>query len=119
MTIPNIAFITKEQADECVKNVKGFDTKLKVRRVLQRIFLYAKKEEYTTNTFEIDFPKKPLDYSEDVILYIDTDRQSLWLDKFEEEDTDFSLLCETLLILGLRPEERMWVKMESIERGYR
>ena len=46
------------------------------------------------------------------IPYLPADRQEVWLDICEKDKREFALLFATLLQTGMRPEERMWFKME-------
>lgn len=46
------------------------------------------------------------------IPYLTEDRQKVWLDYFEKDGREFALLYSALLQTGMRPEERLWFKIE-------
>ena len=47
--------------------------------------------------------------------FIEPDRRDIWLDKFELENTDMSLLWEVMLLAGLRPEEACGLKWKALD----
>ena len=59
---------------------------------------------------EIDKPIEPAKNEEDDIICIESENQGLYLDVFDKENTDMSLLFETMLLTGLRPEEACGLK---------
>lgn len=107
----NISIITTDDCKACILSFNGARNKESVYFVLKMIFDYAKEKNYIYFVPEISKPQKPKSRKEKEILYIETERQNIWLEKFEETKTDMSLLFEAILLEGFRPEERMWFKM--------
>lgn len=106
----NISFITENKLKECINSFNGHRNKESVYIVLKMIFDYAREQNYIFYVPKIKKPKKPYTDKEETIIFIESDRQDLWLDNFEKEDTDVSLLFETMLLTGVRPEEACGLK---------
>ena len=104
----NITTLTANDYKKCILSFDGFRNQESVYIVLNMILKYAKKQKYIFFVPEIKKPEEPRKCEEDEIICIVTERQSLWLDKFEENESDITLLFEILLLEGLRPEERLW-----------
>lgn len=111
----NICIITEQDLKKLINSLDGFRTKETVYVVLKMLFDFAREKNYIFYTPRIKKPKKPYTDSEESLIVIDTDRQDIWLDCFETENTDFSLLFETMLLTGLRPEEACGLKWCAID----
>ena len=88
----------------------GYRNKETVYIVLKMILDFARDKGYIYFTPKLKKPKKPYTNKEEGIIFIESDRQDIWLDCFEKENTDISLLFETMLLTGLRPEETCGLK---------
>ncbi len=110
--------LTEDFIIELLKNVKGQTSKRQVYIILNMLFKYAiKNKKITKNPLtNID---KPVQVSKTEIEklndYIEPDRQDIWLDYFEKENTDMSLLFETMLLTGIRPEEACGLKWSAMD----
>lgn len=110
--------ITEEFIIQLLRSVKGQTSKRHVYIILNMLFKYAiKNKKITENPLaNID---KPVQVSktevEKLTDYIEPDRQDIWLDYFEKENTDMSLLFETMLLTGIRPEEACGLKWSSMD----
>lgn len=118
-----LPFLTKQkklyinQIDEkvikdLITSINYYDGKRLTHITLNEYFKYLKKEEKISfNIMEkIDKPVKPIKDEEDEIICIEPENQNIYLDMFEEENTDMSLLFETMLLTGIRPEEACGLK---------
>ncbi len=101
----NISIITEQNIKDCINSFNGYRNKESVYIVLKMVFDFAREHNYIYYIPRIKKPKKPYTDKEETIIFIESDRQDLWLDCFEKEDTDVSLLFETMLLTGVRPEE--------------
>ncbi len=63
--------------------------------------------------FGLKFPKKKRT-TKTKIPYLKEDRQSVWLDCFEQDGREFALLFSTLLQTGMRPEEGCGLKWKAV-----
>lgn len=63
----------------------------------------------------IDKPIRPPKDEEDDIVCIEPENQNIYLDMFEKENTDMSLLFETMLLTGVRPEEACGLKWSALK----
>ena len=101
-----------------LKSVNGQDGKRITYIVLNQLFKYAiKKKIVKDNPMQyIDKPKQ-IKKSENQKAedYIKPEEQDIWLDAFEKENTDMSILFETMLLAGLRPEEACGIKWTSLQ----
>ena len=110
--------LTENFIIELLKIVKGQTSKRQVYIILNMLFKYAiKNKKITENPLtNID---KPVQISKPEIEklndYIEPDRQDIWLDYFEKENTDMSLLFETMLLTGIRPEEACGLKWSAMD----
>lgn len=111
----NISIITEQNLKNCINSFNGFRNKESVYIVLKMIFDYAREHNYVFYAPRIKKPKKPYTDKEETITFIESDRQNLWLNCFEQENTDVSLLFETMLLTGLRPEEACGLKWCAID----
>ena len=110
--------LTENFIIELLKNVKGQTSKRHIYIILNMLFKYAIK-----NSKIIENPltniDKPVQVSKTEIEklndYIEPDRQDIWLDYFEKENTDMSLLFETMLLTGIRPEEACGLKWSAMD----
>lgn len=90
-----------------LKSLNGYQTKRNTYILLSLFFKYAKKQhKLDINPLEnVDKPVKPVKEEETEIKCIEPENQDTYLNMFEEENTDMSLLFETMLLSGVRPEE--------------
>lgn len=101
---------------DLIKITKGYDCKRNIYIVCVLMFRFLASE----NIIDYDpmenvsKPIKPIKAKEDKIVCIDPENYNLYIDAFEEENTDLSILFETILSAGLRPEEACRFKMECI-----
>jgi len=106
--------IDKEVIKELIKSNNGYQSKRNIYIVLSMLFDYARKKRKMTHDplKDIDKPVKPEKREEEKTPFIEPERQNIWLDKFEEDMTDKSILFETMLLTGIRPEEACRIKVE-------
>ncbi len=64
---------------------------------------------------KVDKPPEKLETEEEEVddNYIEPENQDTYLDKFEEINTDMSILFEAMLLTGIRPEEACRLEVES------
>lgn len=100
-----------------LKSLNGYHNKNDTHIVLSLLFQYAKKKnKLTANPLEnVDKPVKPVKEEETEIKCIEPENQDTYLNMFEEENTDMSLLFETMLLSGVRPEEACRFEMDCLE----
>ena len=110
----NISIITEDDYKKCLLSFNGGRNKECVYDVLKMVLAFAINNNSIYYMPKIQKPEKPKEKSEKKILYIETDRQSIWLDKLEELHTDVALLFETILLSGMRPEEACGLKWKYI-----
>lgn len=82
--------------------------------LIRSVLTYAKEIRHLIDevpNFNLKFPKKKR-AKKAKIPYLSADRQEMWLDICEKDKREFALLFATSLQTGMRPEERMWFKME-------
>lgn len=110
--------VTDETVKSLLKNIKSQHSKNKSYIVLNMLFKYAiKNNKVTINPLEkVDKPPEKIETGEEEVddNYIEPENQDTYLDKFEETNTDMSILFETMLLTGIRPEEACRLEMESI-----
>lgn len=111
----NISIITEKELKECINSCNGYRTKEIVYVVLKMLFDFAREKNYSFYVPRIKKPQKPYTDQEETIIYIESDRQDLWLDCFEKENTNVTLLFETMLLTGVRPEEACGLKWCAID----
>ena len=111
----SIALITESSLKKCVMSFNGYRNKESAYVVLKMIFDFARQNNYIFYVPKIDKPKEPYTDEEQNIIYIESDRQNLWIDCFEKEDKDVTLLFETMLLTGIRPEEACGLKWCAID----
>lgn len=101
---------------DLLKSLNGYQNKRNSYIVLSLLFKYAKKQhKLEINPIEnVDKPVKPAKNEETEIKCIEPENQKIYLDIFETENTDMSLLFTTMLLTGIRPEEACRFEMESI-----
>ena len=111
--------ITETVADSLIKSINCQNSKHKSYVVLNMIFQYAiKHNKATKNIMEkVEKPPEKIKTGKDDVddNYIEPDNQDIWLDLFEKENTDMSLLFETMLLTGLRPEEACGLKWKAFD----
>lgn len=116
-TNQNISIITEQEIKDCISSVNGYRNKEVVYIVLKMLFDFAREHNYIFYVPRIKKPKKPFTDQEEEIIFIESDRQDIWLDCFEKENTDVSLLFETMLLTGVRPEEACGLKWCAIDEN--
>ena len=82
--------------------------------LIRSVLNYSRDVRHLINeipNFDLKFPKKKR-AKKAKIPYLTLERQEVWLDICEKDKREFALLFATLLQTGMRPEERMWAKME-------
>lgn len=111
--------VTDTIVDNLLKSITSQNSKHKSYVVLNMLFKYAiKHNKATINIMEkVEKPPEKIITGEEdnVENYIETDRQNIWLNLFEKENTDMSLLFETMLLTGLRPEESCGLKWKALK----
>lgn len=113
----NINLITEQDLKDCINSGNGYRTKEMIYVVLKMLLDFAREKNYIFYIPRIKKPKKPHIDKEETIIYIESDKQDRWLDLFEKENTDVSLLFETMLLAGLRPEEACGLKWCAIDEN--
>ena len=106
--------IDEEVIKKLIKSNTSYQIKRNIYIVLSMLFDYARKKRKMTHDplKDINKPVKPAKKEEDKTPFIEPERQNIWLDKFEEDMTDKSVLFETMLLTGIRPEEACRIKVE-------
>ena len=101
--------VKEDVINDLIKNANGFDGKRNIDITLRLFFRFLVKENIVIyDPMEnISKPVRPKKNKEKKIKYIEPENQYKYLDMFEEENTEMSMLFETLLEAGCRPEERM------------
>ena len=101
---------------DLIKSVNGYDVKRIIYIVCVLIFRYLADEKIIDNDpmQNVSKPIKPSKTKEDEIVCIDPEDYHLYIDAFEEENTDVSILFETILYAGLRPEEACGLKWNAL-----
>ena len=104
--------LTEDFIKELLKITKGQTSKRHVYIILNMIFKYAMKtKNYEYNPMEkIDKPVQVTKTEEEKSSdFIEPDEQDKWLEIFEQENNEMSKLFFTMLLTGIRPEERLSV----------
>lgn len=109
--------MTKEIVETYVSNIRkdypraAKDVFLMIRQILK----YAKKNELIKEIpdFELKFPKKKRS-KKTKLIYLPSERQSIWLDVLEQDGRNFCKLFATLLQTGMRPEEGCGLLLSEI-----
>lgn len=111
--------ITDEWIKSLLKSLKSQHSKNKSYIVLNMLFKYAiQNNKATINPLEkVDKPPEKVSTGEEEIddNYIEPENQDVYLDKFEEINTDMSILFETMLLTGIRPEEACGLKWKALD----
>lgn len=115
----NIDDISNDKLQECIDTTNGSRQKESVYIVLKMIIDYARENNYIKSLRSLKKPPKPKKNSKLKIeghdfVYIESTRQSYWLDRFEEEGTDVAYLFEGMLLEGFRPEEGCGLDWSSL-----
>lgn len=115
----NIDDISNEILQECIDTTNGARQKEAVYIVLKMIIDYARDNNYISSLRTLKKPPKPKKNSKLKIeghdfVYIESSKQSYWLDCFEKESTDVSYLFEGMLLEGFRPEEACGLDWTSL-----
>lgn len=110
--------LTVNVIEDLIKGVKGSTSKRHTYIILNMLFNYAiKKKGFQYNPMKkIDKPVEATKTEEEKSSdFIDPDKQNEWLDIFERENTDMSILFFTMLLTGLRPEEACGLKWKALD----
>lgn len=114
----HVADITKELVEDYI-NEKRKETPRMAKDLyllIKCILVYAKDERKLIDKipqFGLKFPKKKR-ATKAKIPYLPEERQSVWLDYFENDGREFALLYATLLQTGMRPEEGCGLKWKCV-----
>ena len=102
--------ITKEVFQEHIDTLKGHKKAKDECLVMKLIMDYALKKNWAKRNpiQNIVLPTK----KKHEISYISTEEQSKWIDCMEKDSREWALLFATLLQTGMRPEERLRIKVE-------
>ena len=102
--------------NKCIANSNGFDNKRHLDIVFRLFFEYLANEEIIENNpmNNISKPVKPKLSKEKKIKCIKVENQEKYLDMFEKENTDLSILLMLLLDCGCRPEEGCSLTWENL-----
>lgn len=108
---------TEEVIRDLLKSVNGQTSKRHTYIVLNMIFKYAiQNKKVIENPLEnIKKPVKVSKTEEEKIDFIEPEEQETYLEMFEQEDTDMSILFETMLLTGLRPECACGLKWTALD----
>lgn len=109
--------ITKELVESYINEMRVKSARLgkELFLMIRQILRYARDEMKIINEvpeFNLKFPKKKR-ATKTKINYLSEERQQVWIKTCEEDGRGFALLFATLIQTGMRPEERMWSKMEK------
>lgn len=111
----NISLLTEKNFKDCIMSFNDYRNKETVYIVLKMILDFARDKGYIYFIPKLKKPKRPYTDKEESIIFIESDRQNIQLDYFEKENTDISLLFETMLLTGLRPQEACGLKWIAIK----
>lgn len=119
----NIDNISNEKLQECIDTTNGSRQKESVYIVLKMIVDFARENNYISSLMSLKKPPKAKKNSKLKIeghdfVYIESTRQSYWLDCFEKEKTDVAYLFEGMLLEGFRPEEACGLNWTSLVEDY-
>lgn len=111
--------LSDDDFQTCIDSTNGSRQKEAIYIVLKMILDFARTNNYISYSRTI---KKPLKAKKKAMLkieghdfvYIETSRQPYWIDCFEKENTDISLLFEGMLVEGFRPEEACGLDWTSL-----
>ena len=109
--------IDEEIIKSLLKSINGYQGKRNVYIVLSLFYQYIKQQEIVTSNImkNVDKPVKPPKNDEDDIVCIEPENQNTYLDKFEAENTDMSILFITMLLTGIRPECACGLKWSALD----
>ena len=111
-----ISQVNEKVIRSLTKSLNGYDNKRIVDITLRLLFKYLKKNNIIAYNIMLDIekPKRPIKTEESDIVIIESEKQVEYLDKFEADNTNLSILFETMLLSGIRPEEACRFKMDCI-----
>lgn len=106
----DIDSLTNEDFKSLIDKTNGPRQKENVYIVLNMILNFARENNYLSFPRTVKKPIRPqvkniLKIEGHDLNYIESDRQNIWIECLQKENTDISLLFETMLLSGLRPEE--------------
>ena len=122
--------ITEKTIEDLLKSIKTQHNKHKSHIVLNMMFKYAIQQKKAKYNPVVNVEKPPEKIATDEIKdeeddnYIDTNRQEIWINKFEQETketekgiihTDMAILFEVMLLTGIRPEEACGLQWKSVD----
>ena len=106
----SVDIISNEMLQKCIDDTNGYRQKEAVYLTLKMIMDYARENNYISSLKTLKKPPKQKRNSKLKIeghdfIYIESSRQSHWLECFEDDAMDSSYLFEGMLLEGFRPEE--------------
>lgn len=109
--------INEEIIKDLLKDIKYYDGKRLSYITLGEFFKYlGKQKNIICNVMaNIDKPIRPPKDEEDDIVCIEPENQNIYLDIFEKDNSDMTLLFETMLLTGIRPEEACGLKWCAVD----
>lgn len=111
----DITNITEDYIKKCINSMNGYRNKEFMYILLKMIFEFALDNNWVYKIPKMKKPKRPYTDKEKNLIFIETDNQEHWLKCFEKENTDISLLFETMLLTGIRPEEACGLKWSVLK----
>lgn len=112
----HVSDLTKEVVEKYINKKRQKTPRLAkdLFLLIRSVLTYAKDKGIinTVPDFNLKFAKRKRS-KKAKIPYLTEERQLVWLDILENDKREFCLLFATLLQTGMRPEERLWVKMEK------
>ena len=102
--------------NDCIASANGYDNKRHLDIVFRLFFKYLVEEKLIKSDLmsQISKPVKPKLNREKKIKCIKVENQDKYLDMFETEKTDLSILFMVLLECGCRPEEGCSLKWSNL-----
>lgn len=113
----HVSDITKEVVEDYINEKRKNTPRLAkdLFLLIRCILVYARDNKKIINDvpkFNLKFSKKKRS-KKAKIPYLPIERQNVWLEILENDGREFTNLFATLLQTGMRPEERLWIKMEK------
>lgn len=112
----HVSDITKEVVEDYINEKRKNTPRLAkdLFLLIRCILVYARDNKKIINDvpkFNLKFSKKKRS-KKAKIPYLPIERQNVWLEILENDGREFTNLFATLLQTGMRPEERLRIKME-------
>lgn len=111
-----ISQIEVSNIKDLIKSVKCYDCKRNVHIVCVLLFRYLVNNNIIEDNpmKKVKKPVRPSKVKEEKIVCIEPENYNLYIEAFEKEETDLSVLYETMLYTGLRPEEACGLKWNAM-----